>query len=653
MKLKIAVITLFLILTTLTTTATALDNDGGGSWQEYMSFPITTSPSEYAQYRIEISGTTWEIYNVEGNLEVSGTNNNFWSIVQDDGEDIRVFDESGNQMYFWIEEWDYSNQKAVIWVNLTAGSTELNIAYGNPSATKSAYENGEQVFEFFDDFEDKDISDWETYNGVWTAENGYLEQTSTAENGYRAKHSTFSTGRDVIITADVYIDASNYRGIAFADVFGTARNAVNGYLFDAVANAIRLVGTSGSSWGNLFKISKTLATTLSAGWYKLMLIVASDGTIIGRLYDLNGNLIDELNTTDTYYSTAGVGVNVFDASGKWDNIIVLKLADPADFGTPTVKTFEDPPEGERPTRGGDAPLLGDKSSDPKYYAYRLERVTEFDYVTGQDYSIVSVYLNDIGFNSTQTVLLDAYGEIYTLTITATAEEFIGAWKNFTVTLTYPNGSVKTWNDKRINLAAQDYDVKIQYYFSEMDTVLDIDIYIGGLLEFPVSLNSPGQLYNLSTFVLFNRVQGTSTKEMDVEIYYAYKDWWKEVQQNQDWLPSLPNIGKTLWDKFLEAVSQIPVAGDYLADGLNFMAVMVGESFFYIKLFFVENWEITVLTFEAFAMMYAMQSRSIFTMFRRYYHFHEAALLLMFNIIKETLNLIWRLIQAVGSLIPFT
>jgi len=174
-----------------------------------------------------------------------------------------------------------------------------------------------------------------------------------------------------------------------------------------------------------------------------------------------------------------------------------------------------------------------------------------------------------------------------------------------------------------------------------------------LTDFPVKLNSLPVNYDLSTFVWFNRVQGTSTKEMNVEIYYANKDWWEEVQQNQDWLPSLPNIGKTLWDKFLEAVSQIPVAGEYLADGLNFMAILVGETFFYVKLIFVENWEIAVLTFEAFAMMYAMQSRNMMTMFRRYYRFHENAFKLMFWIIRDVLNLIWRLISAVGSLIPFT
>jgi len=309
-------------------------------------------------------------------------------------------------------------------------------------------------------------------------------------------------------------------------------------------------------------------------------------------------------------------------------------------------------------------VAAENTTDIKYYSYRVERVTEFDYVTGQDYSIVSVYLNDIGFNSTQTVLLDAYGEIYTLTITATAEGTFGAYKNFTVTLTYPNGSTVTWNYKTFDLAGQDYDVKIQYWVQQADSWLDLDIYIGGLLDFQVL--PFGTKFNLTKFVLFNRVQGTSTKEMNVDIFYvATEDWAEIVEKGEspfDWgglTDAIKDTPGNIWNQFLGLVEQIPVAGEYLADGLNFMAILVGETFFYVKLIFVENWEIAVLTFEAFAMMYAIaggnqeEEPSFVGMLRRYWSFHATAIMLIFYIIRDTLNLIWRLISAVGSLLPFT
>jgi len=152
-RFGLAILVVLTALAVAPATAQTFDNSGGGSWKEYMSFPITVASTEHAQYKIVVNGTTWEIYNVTGALEASGVNSNFWSLVNSTGADIRVFDQNYNQMYFWIESWDYTNQKAVIWVNLTANSSELNIAYGNPSALPSAYMKGEKTFEFFDDFE--------------------------------------------------------------------------------------------------------------------------------------------------------------------------------------------------------------------------------------------------------------------------------------------------------------------------------------------------------------------------------------------------------------------------------------------------------------------------------------------------------------------
>jgi len=131
------------------------DNNGGGSWKKYINIPITTTPTEYAQYKVVIDPTNVTVYSADGTQKVQGdVASDFWANVKSDGSDIRVFDQDKNQMYFWIEKWDYANQTAVIWVKLPAGSTELNIAYGNPSATKSDYENPNKVFEEFTSFED-------------------------------------------------------------------------------------------------------------------------------------------------------------------------------------------------------------------------------------------------------------------------------------------------------------------------------------------------------------------------------------------------------------------------------------------------------------------------------------------------------------------
>jgi len=67
------------------------------------------------------------------------------------GADIRVANQC-SQLYFYIQDFNATAQTATIWVNLTAGSTELDIYYGNPAASLSLYNNASKTFLFYDDF---------------------------------------------------------------------------------------------------------------------------------------------------------------------------------------------------------------------------------------------------------------------------------------------------------------------------------------------------------------------------------------------------------------------------------------------------------------------------------------------------------------------
>jgi len=170
----LAILIVLALIAVAPATAQTFDNSGGGIWKEYMSFPITTIPAEYAQYRIEINGTTWEIYNIDGVLEASGTNGNFWQLVQSDGDDIRVFDQNSIQLGFWVKQFDYANQKATILVRVDKDVSELNIAYGNPSATKSAYNDPKLVVALTHLFTQVSTSpDVDCHQGVAASENYY------------------------------------------------------------------------------------------------------------------------------------------------------------------------------------------------------------------------------------------------------------------------------------------------------------------------------------------------------------------------------------------------------------------------------------------------------------------------------------------------
>lgn len=177
---RAALILIGLLMLVGTAQAVTFDNANGGSWQKYININFTAAITEYAQYRVYINGSTVEVYNVTGALEGSGTTTDFWTLVNtSSGWDIRVFNQTYKtstnyqdyQLYFWLQYFNATEQKAEIWVNVSAGSSELNIAYGNPSALPSSYNNASFVYEFYDDFESGiiDTSKWDIIDvGSWS-----------------------------------------------------------------------------------------------------------------------------------------------------------------------------------------------------------------------------------------------------------------------------------------------------------------------------------------------------------------------------------------------------------------------------------------------------------------------------------------------------
>jgi len=152
----IGIIALLLIAGLINTGATspALSNSGGGSWGNYEEISVQ-----------ENSGKTLVDFQVL--VELSGTN--FPLEAKPDGVDIRFADENSKELTYWIEEWDYSSKKAIIWVKVPRipanGETKLLMYYNNPFAVEVS--NGEATFDFFDDFSGTGIdgSKWQINNG--------------------------------------------------------------------------------------------------------------------------------------------------------------------------------------------------------------------------------------------------------------------------------------------------------------------------------------------------------------------------------------------------------------------------------------------------------------------------------------------------------
>jgi len=140
-----------LILLLATDTITA-----GGWWNDNWKHRVTVIITEN-------SGKDLEDYQVV--VELNKTNFEFEKALPH-GEDIRFID-SGRELSYWIEEWDSVKEKAKIWVKIPRipayGEKVIYLYYGNLDAENRS--DGDETFEFFDDFEEYDIGyeprEWE------------------------------------------------------------------------------------------------------------------------------------------------------------------------------------------------------------------------------------------------------------------------------------------------------------------------------------------------------------------------------------------------------------------------------------------------------------------------------------------------------------
>jgi len=316
------------------------DNSGGGSWSKYINIPITTTPSEEAQYKVVIEAFNVIVYSAKGTQKTQGGSDvatDFWTNVKSDGSDIRVFNQNKEQRYFWIEEFDYNNNKAIIWVKVEAGDTELNIAYGNPSALPSSYNNPKEVGLFFTDFEKPvTVKAYLPYGSSFDRPSN----TSIKITGNKVGFTIFNGSEVVEFTegivefrAKYYSGGSANAGVGFTRQAGgppyatfdnrdTGNNiwAITRYSDDSSAEITDLGDQYLDEW-HVFKIKRDSTGTY---YYIDGNLVAShhagdDPIPIGaitfgdqsieidwiKVYDLNGNLLYEFDFNDDEFMVIG------------------------------------------------------------------------------------------------------------------------------------------------------------------------------------------------------------------------------------------------------------------------------------------------------------------------------------------------------------
>ncbi len=121
-----------LILLTILSSANATWWDD--EWNHRQIINITNKAGNLTDYQVRIE------------LNDSNTNPEFnWS---NNGDDLRFVDNSNSELSYWIEKWNPTEHKAVIWIKTPSlennTKTRLYIYYGNPSATSES--NSSLVF---------------------------------------------------------------------------------------------------------------------------------------------------------------------------------------------------------------------------------------------------------------------------------------------------------------------------------------------------------------------------------------------------------------------------------------------------------------------------------------------------------------------------
>jgi len=303
------------------------DNAGGGAWHNYINIPVTTIPSEYAQYKVVINGGTVEVYSVDGTLKASGSGlDSFWTYVRSDGLDLRAFDQAKSQLYFYVESWDYVNQKATIRVKLPSGSTELNIAYGNQSAIKSDYEDPERVYDFYWHYSSNDLSAFDVVKGSWTFSSDGLHSTDGSDDVAYLK--TIQIFNPDIVLEVKHKSAGSGGGytIGFGEQYDTSAKL-------GIYSGVR----QGANRDHSAVVDGTLYNTVSypfnTDWH------------ITRVIWTTSKI--EAWIDDDYYTYADVSRTDYPVllqsnnhEHVWEWVKVSKFADPADFGTPVIASFD-------------------------------------------------------------------------------------------------------------------------------------------------------------------------------------------------------------------------------------------------------------------------------------------------------------------------
>ena len=283
---------------------------------------------------VERSGNDLANYTVK--VELTADNFNDWdSILYDNGTDVYFTDSQGTPLYYWVEYFNKTEKKAIMWVKIPSISANeiltINMHYGADNPYKE-YMNGTKTFIFFDDFDGNDLdpNKWSTewlYGASYTVADSIITITSGGIRPYIHTLAVFTA--PFAIRAKVKkINSDIELSWFITSPRGTTSNPGNtGYqLADRVWQSpedIAIMKMSAQSWIELASVQYTV----TSGWHIMEVFQKTDG-IIGKIDEAS------VSTTDTEYQSGYIALSVRETSGDqvaYDWIFVRNLTEPEPY----------------------------------------------------------------------------------------------------------------------------------------------------------------------------------------------------------------------------------------------------------------------------------------------------------------------------------
>jgi hypothetical protein len=256
--------------------------------------------------------------------------------MQPDFDDIRFFDSDGiTPLGHWRESY-IASASAVFWVrvpSVPSGNKIIYMYYGNSAASSAS--NGDATFEFYDDFEDGDISDWSQYSSgtVQIAnDSGNFVLLKTANDDPNGGYSLFNYGALSDFEVTLRTKRINESG-GSQNRYGIEDGSFNGYGprmydFNTLPASFSIERRTGGSSSNL-----VVKGTSAYQWNTWMTVVFRKyGTRLEfELYNSSGILVESISTNSSTYTS----FDRFVVHGGWeyytDDIRVRKYAAQATY----------------------------------------------------------------------------------------------------------------------------------------------------------------------------------------------------------------------------------------------------------------------------------------------------------------------------------